>query len=65
MSTKTFALVAGILFLLMTIGHLLRLVLGYEAVLAGWTVPTWLSIVAGPIFGYLAFSGLRLARGGS
>jgi hypothetical protein len=65
MSAKTFALVAGILFLLMTVGHLLRLLLGFEAVFAGWTVPTWVSIAGVPIFGYLAYSGLRLARPGS
>jgi hypothetical protein len=65
MSAKTFALVAGILFLLMTFGHLLRAVLGFEAVFAGWMVPNWVSIVAVPIFGYLAYCGLRLARSGS
>ena len=65
MSSKNFALVAGILFLVMTIGHLLRLVLGFDAVFAGRVVPTWVSIAAVPIFGYLAYSGLRLARTGS
>jgi hypothetical protein len=65
MSTKKFALVAGILFLIMTIGHLLRVLLGFEVTFAGRPAPTWVSIVAVPIFSYLAYSGLRLARGGS
>lgn len=65
MSSKTFALVAGILFLLMTIGHLLRVVLGFEVTFAGRPAPTWVSIVAVPVFGYLAYSGLRLSRTGS
>ena len=65
MSTKKFALVAGILFLIMTIGHLLRVLLGFEITFAGRPAPTWVSIVAVPIFGYLAYSGLRLARSGS
>jgi hypothetical protein len=65
MNSKNFALVAGILFLLMTIGHLLRLALGFDVVFAGSAVPAWVSVVAVPIFGYLAFSGLRLARAGA
>lgn len=65
MSAKTFALVAGILFLIITVAHLLRLAVGFNAAIAGWTVPTWVSIVAVPIFGYLAYCGLRLARTGS
>lgn len=65
MSFKTFALVAAILFLIMTIGHLLRVLLGFEVTFAGRPAPTWVSIVAVPIFGYLAYSGLRLARSGS
>jgi hypothetical protein len=65
MSSKTFALIAGILFLIMSLGHLLRLVLGFEVTFAGRPAPTWVSIVAVPVFGYLAYSGLRLARSGS
>ncbi|MCI0350577.1 MAG: hypothetical protein L0Z53_14230 [Acidobacteriales bacterium] len=62
MSSKSFALVAGIFFLVMALGHVLRLAFGVTAVVGGWTVPTWISIVAILVLAYLAYSGLRLAR---
>jgi hypothetical protein len=65
MTPKSFALVAGIFFLVMAVGHVLRLAFGVTAVVGGWAVPTWVSGIAIVVLAYLAYSGLRLARSGS
>ncbi len=62
MSQKTFSLVAGVIFLVMAIMHVLRLVLKWEAVVNGGTVPMWVSWVGVPIAGYLAYEGFRLSQ---
>ena len=64
MSQKTFSLVAGLIFFVVAVLHILRLVIGWHAVLAGWTIPMWVSWIALPIAGFLAFEGLRLSRKG-
>jgi hypothetical protein len=60
MSPKTFSLTAGVLFLLIALGHLLRVIFRLEWVVAGQTVPMWPSVVAVLITGFLAYQGLRL-----
>jgi hypothetical protein len=62
MSQKTFSLVAGLIFLLIAVMHVLRLALRWEVVLNGWVVPMWVSAVALLIAAYLAFEGLNLSR---
>ena len=64
MSQKTFSLVAGLIFFVVAVLHILRLVIGWHAVFAGWTIPMWVSWIALPIAGFLAFEGLRLSRKG-
>jgi hypothetical protein len=60
MSQKTFSLVAGLIFLLIAVMHVLRLAFKWEVVVNGWSVPMWVSAVAIGIPAYLAFEGLRL-----
>jgi hypothetical protein len=62
MTNRSFNLVAGIFFLIMAIGHALRLLFGVHAVVGGWTVPTWVSGIAVVVLAFLAYSGLRLVR---
>jgi hypothetical protein len=62
MRQKTFALVAGMIFLVVALMHLLRVALGWQVALGGWTVPMWVSWVALLIAGYLAYEGLSLSR---
>ena len=63
MNQRSFSLVAGIIFVLIAILHLLRIIFGWEAVIAGWAVPHWVSWVAVVIAGYLGYEGLRLSKG--
>ncbi len=62
MSQKTFSLVAGLIFLLIAVMHVLRLASKWDVVLNGWSVPMWVSAVAIVIAAYLAFEGLKLGR---
>lgn len=62
MTQKLFCLIGGIVFLLIALGHLLRVIFGVTAVVAGVSVPMWASWVAFVVSGYLAVAGLRAAR---
>ena len=62
MSQRTFSLIAGVVFGLIALGHVLRIVLGWSFVVQDFAVPMWASGVAVVIVGYLAYEGFRLAR---
>jgi uncharacterized membrane protein len=62
MNQSTFSLVAGLIFLLIALAHLVRLVFGWTVSLADWIVPFWVSVAAVAIFVYLAYEGLRLSK---
>jgi hypothetical protein len=59
MSQKAFSFVAGLIFLLVAVAHLLRLLLRWSVILNGWTVPMWVSLIAFVVTASLAFEGLR------
>jgi hypothetical protein len=61
MNQKTFSFVASVIFLLVALGHVLRLAFGWHAVVNMWAVPMWVSWVALLIAGFLAFEGFRLS----
>jgi hypothetical protein len=60
MSQMTFSLVAGLIFLLVAVMHVLRLAFKWEVVLNDRSVPMWVSWPALVIAGFLAFEGLKL-----
>jgi hypothetical protein len=62
MSQKAFLLTAGVVFLLIAVGHLLRILFGVAFVVYDIPVPMWVSGIAVVITGYLAYQGFRLAR---
>jgi hypothetical protein len=62
MSQYAFSLIAGIFFLLIAIGHVLRIVFGLTFVVQDISVPMWASGVAIAIMGYLAYEAFRLAK---
>ena len=62
MSQKAFSLIAGVVFGLIALGHVLRIVFGISLVVQDFTVPMWASWIAVVITGYLAYEGFRLAR---
>ena len=62
MNQKTFSRITGIVFLLIAVLHILRMAYGWDAAIAGWSVPLWLSAVALAMSLYLAYHGLTLGR---
>jgi hypothetical protein len=62
MSQRSFSLVAGVFFLLVAVGHLVRVVLRATFVIEGMAVPMWPSVLAVIVMGYLAFEGFRLSK---
>ena len=62
MSQKSFSLVAGLIFFVVAVLHILRVVIGWHVVLADWTIPMWVSWMAIPIAGFLAYEGFLLSR---
>lgn len=62
MGRKSYALTVGLIFLIIAVLHLLRIILGWEAVIGGWAVPEWVSWTALVVAGFLAYHGLRLSK---
>ena len=62
MNQKTFTFTAGVVFSLIAVLHMLRLLLGWEAVIGGWHVPLWLSWLALAVSGYLAYTAFNVHR---
>ena len=60
MNQKTFTRVAGLIFTLIAVLHAVRLFRGWEAVIAGWSVPHVVSWAAVVVFGWLAVTAFRL-----
>jgi len=59
MSSQSFFSVAGVIFLIVAITHLLRVVNGWEVSIHTFAMPMWFSWVAFPLIGFLAYQGLR------
>jgi hypothetical protein len=60
MTVRAYTLVSSLIFLLVAVGHLLRLVLQWDAFVGGWHFPMWASVVAILVAGFLSFAGFRL-----
>ncbi len=61
MDQKTYFLTTAIIFLIITVLHVLRLTLGWSAVIGGWEIPIWLSWIALILAGYLSYKGLKFS----
>ena len=59
---KPFTSFASALFALVALVHLLRLVIGFDLVIAGWAVPMWISVVGFIIPSALSFGLWREAK---
>lgn len=62
MSNQNFIKAAGSILSIATILHLLRILFGWTAVMGGWEVPMWVSILVVIVAGYLSFSACRLLK---
>ena len=62
MKQKTFSMVAGVLFVLVAVGHALRISRGTLVIVDNVSIPMWVSWIGLVVAGYLAYEGIRLAR---
>jgi hypothetical protein len=62
MDRKQYLMVAGAIFAVVALAHLLRAVMNWPIVIAGWIVPMWLSWLGFVIAGALSWFGLTLAK---
>ena len=60
MSEKTFVKVASAIFALVAILHLVRILMGWPAIIGTWALPMWVSWVGVVVTAALAFLGFRL-----
>lgn len=60
MGPKVFHYTIIILFVLVALMHLARLLFDWDFIISGWQVPMWLSWIAVPLLGYLAYYSFRL-----
>jgi hypothetical protein len=59
---KIYASLTAALFLAMAIMHLLRIIFGWEVQIGGFAIPFWVSWLAIPITGALAYFGFMQKR---
>ncbi len=58
MDKQSYLRVAGAIFALVALAHLLRAVMDWPILIAGWMVPIWLSWLAFVVAGALSWFGL-------
>lgn len=59
---KLFTLTTGALFLLIAVGHALRLLFRWQVTIDGRLIPMWVSWVGIAVAAFLAYEGFRLSR---
>src|SRR6516165_5289953 len=62
MDAKTFSLVAGVIFAVVALFHLVRIFMEWTVTIGDWSVPMWVSWIAFVVAGGLALLGLRLSE---
>jgi hypothetical protein len=62
MSQRSYTLIAGVIFLLIALGHFLRVVFGVSFVVYDINIPMWASIIAVVVMGFLSYEGFHFAR---
>jgi hypothetical protein len=58
---KTFSVVAGVIFAVVALFHLVRISMDWNVMIADWSVPMWVSWIGLVVAGGLALFGLRVA----
>ena len=61
MDQKAFTIVAGAIFATVALLHVVRISMGWPAMIGGWAVPMWVSWVGLVVAGGLSYFGLSLA----
>jgi hypothetical protein len=62
MTQKSYNLVTGVLFIVIGSLHLLRSIVGWDAVVGGVEIPLWISWVVVVLAAYLAYYGIKACK---
>jgi len=62
MDAKTFSLLAGVIFAVVALFHLVRIFMEWTVIIGDWSIPMWASWIALVVAGGLALLGLRLSE---
>jgi hypothetical protein len=62
MDQKTFSLVAGLIFAMVALFHVMRIFSEWTVIIRDWSIPMWVSWIALVVAGGLALLGLRLSE---
>lgn len=62
MTQNVYALVAGVVFLLIALAHLARVAFGVPVVIYEVHIPMWASLLAVVLMGYLSYEGFHFGR---
>jgi hypothetical protein len=62
MNERSYSWIAGVIFLLIGLGHLFRVAFGVSFVVNDIPIPMWASLVAFIVMGILSYEGFHLAR---
>jgi len=62
MDQKTFTLIAGVIFAVVALLHLLRVYMAWPVMIGGWTVPMWVSWIALVVAGGLSYFALSFTQ---
>ena len=62
MSQKAFLTTAGIIFSVIGILHLLRAILGWDAIIGSFSIPAWFSWLGIVVAAFLAYNAFSLSR---
>ena len=62
MTPRIFCLITAALFLLIALGHALRLLFGWHVTIESVAVPVWISWIGLAVATYLAYQGFRSSR---
>ncbi|OHA13605.1 MAG: hypothetical protein A3J10_00930 [Candidatus Sungbacteria bacterium RIFCSPLOWO2_02_FULL_54_10] len=59
MNHKTYMQASTAIFAVIALGHLARVIFGWDAAIGGWLVPMWISWAAILVGGFLAYTGYK------
>lgn len=62
MTPRLFSLITAAVFLLIALGHAIRLLFGWHVTAENVVVPVWISWIGLAVATYLAYQGFRLSR---
>ena len=62
MDRKMFSVVAGVIFAVVALFHLVRIVMDWSVIIGNWSIPMWVSWAALIVAAGLSFLGLRLSQ---